>query len=206
MRKLTLVCLSLIMALSLAAQSVVDNPLKTKYKSFSVIGDSYSTFYGYTEPKENFQWFPHLGVTQLRQTWWKLLEAETGMKLEQNNSSSGTCICNTSWNGNIDKENSFVGRCSNLREAGLIIVEGATNDNNAGSPLGSFVYENWSDYDLRTFRGGTAYVLSYLKNKYPDAQVVFMLNNGLRDDINQSVETICKHYDVPLFKINNIGK
>ena len=206
MRKFTLLCLSLITASALWAQTVVDNPLKTIYKSFSVIGDSYSTFYGYTDPEANFQWYPHLGVTQLSQTWWKLLEAETGMKLEQNNSSSGTCICNTSWGGNIDTQNSFVGRCINLREAGLIIVEGATNDNNAGSPLGSYVYNNWSAADLRTFRGGTAYVLSYLKNKYPKSQVVFMLNNGLRDDINTSVETICRHYDVPLFKINGIGK
>lgn len=187
-------------------QTVVDNPLKTAYGSFSIIGDSYSTFYGYTDPVSNGQWYPHLGVTKLNQTWWKLLEAETGMKLEQNNSWSGTTICNTSWNGNIDTENSFVGRCDDLRQAGLIIVEGGTNDNNAGSPIGSYVYENWTEYDLRTFRGGTAYVLSYLQKKYPESQVVFMLNNGLRDDINTSVETICKRLDVPLFKINSISK
>lgn len=190
----------------MSAQTVVDNQLKAVCKSFSVIGDSYSTFYGYTEPASNAQWYPHKGVTQLNQTWWKLLKAETGMKLEQNNSFSGACICNTSWNGNINTRDSFVGRCSNLRGAGLIVVEGATNDNNAGSPLGDYVYEKWTDADLRTFRGGTAYVLSYLKKKYPEAQLVFMLNNGLRADINASVETICSHYDVPLFKINGIGK
>jgi hypothetical protein len=188
------------------AQTIVKNPLEAKYGSFDVLGDSYSTFYGYTDPTGNNQWFPHLGVTKLGQTWWKLLEAETSMALEQNNSYSGACICNTSWNGVIDTQASFVGRCSNLRKAGLIIVEGATNDNNAGSPVGNYVYADWTAADLKTLRGGTAYVLSYLQNKYPDAQLVFMLNSGLNDNTNSSVETICSHYNVPLFKISGITK
>lgn len=206
MKKLLLLLLVVLVPRFVAGQAVVDNPLKTAYGSFSILGDSYSTFYGYTDPVENGQWYPHLSVTKLNQTWWKLIEAETGIRLEQNNSWSGTTICNTSWNGTVDTRNSFAGRCKNLREAGLIVVEGGTNDNNAGSPIGDYIYSGWTFADLKTFRGATSYVLAYLMNKYPDSQVVFMLNNGLRDDINSSVEEICNHLGVPLFKIDNIYK
>ena len=49
-------------------------------------------------------------------------------------------------------------------------------------------------------------MLNYLQQKYPDALVVFMLNNGLRTDINESVEQICQHYNVPLLRLANVSK
>lgn len=163
---------------------------------------------GFTEPIDNAQWYPHQGnpMASVDMTWWKLLENDCDIKLEQNNSFSGSTICTMSWNNTTDLTNSFVGRVSNLRKAGLFIIEGATNDNNAGSTLGNYVYSGFTDTQKRTFRGGTAYVIDYLQQKYPDAQIIFMLNNGLRDDINQSVETICAHYNVPLLKLQGLTK
>ncbi len=193
---------------SMTAQTVSQNFIAKRYGSFSVIGDSYSTFMGFTEPLGNAQWYPHAGnaMASVNQTWWKMFENNCGIKLEQNNSYSGSTICTHSWNNTTDLVNSFVGRVGNLREAGLIIVEGATNDNNAGSTLGQYVYSDFTDAQKRTFRGGTAYVIDYLQKKYPESQVIFMLNNGLRDDINTSVEEICNHYNVPLLKLHDIGK
>ena len=179
-----------------------------KYGSFSVIGDSYSTFMGFTDPLPNAQWYPHAGnaMASVEQTWWKLFEHASGMELVQNNSFSGSTICTHSWNNVTDLTNSFVGRVDNLREAGLIIVEGATNDNNAGSVIGNYVWDNFTDADKRTFRGGTAYVIDFLQKKYPESQLIFMLNNGLRADINESVQTICDHYGVPVLKLHDITK
>lgn len=182
--------------------------LQEKYGSFSVIGDSYSTFMGFTEPLDNAQWYPHAGnaMASVEQTWWKLFERATGIALEQNNSYSGSTICTHSWNNTTDLTNSFVGRVDNLRKAGLIIVEGATNDNNAGSTLGEYVWSGFSDAQKHTFRGGTAYVIDFLQNKYPEAQIVFMLNSQLRADINESVAVICGHYNVPLLRLHDITK
>lgn len=182
--------------------------LKEKYGSFSIIGDSYSTFMGFTEPLDNAQWYPHAGnaMASVQQTWWKLLESETGIVLEHNNSFSGSTICTHSWNNTTDLTNSFVGRVGNLRKAGLIIVEGATNDNNAGSLLGEYVWSDFTNADKRTFRGGTAYVIDFLQKKYPESQIVFMLNSQLRYDINESVAAICEHYGVPLLRLHDITK
>lgn len=204
MRKLTILTLFLSVFLWVNAAS----GLQEKYGSFSVIGDSYSTFMGFTDPLANAQWYPHAGnaMASVEQTWWKLFERESGIRLEQNNSFSGSTICTHSWNNTTDLTNSFVGRVDNLRKAGLIIVEGATNDNNAGSVIGDYVWSGFTDADKRTFRGGTAYVIDFLQKKYPESQIIFMLNNGLRADINESVQTVCDHYGVPVLKLHDITK
>lgn len=204
MKKLAILTFLLSLFLSAGAAGT----LQEKYGSFSVIGDSYSTFMGFTDPLPNAQWYPHAGnaMASVEQTWWKMFERESGVKLEQNNSFSGSTICTHSWNNTTDLVNSFVGRVDNLRKAGLIIVEGATNDNNAGSTLGNYVWSGFTDADKRTFRGGTAYVIDFLQKKYPDSQIVFMLNSDLRADINESVQTVCDHYGVPVLKLHDITK
>ena len=193
---------------ALAVSGNATTPLAEKYGSFSIIGDSYSTFMGFTEPLGNAQWYPHAGnaMASVERTWWKLFERESGVRLEQNNSFSGSTICTHSWNNSTDLANSFVGRVDDVRKAGLIIVEGATNDNNAGSGLGSYVWSNFTDSDKHTFRGGTAYVIDFLQKKYPESTIVFMLNSGLRADINNSVQEICDHYNVPVLKLHDITK
>lgn len=193
------------------AQSTTDSRLSflaEKYKTFSVIGDSYSTFVGKTEPVDNAQFYPRQGIDiyEPSQTWWKLFERETGIRLEQNNSFSGGTICNTWWNGDDASTVSFVYRCQNLRKADIIVVEGGTNDSNAGSPIGSYKYADWTTADLKAFRPATAWVLNYLKEKFPDAFIVFMLNNGLKTDINTSVSEICQHYGVPVLTLSGVSK
>ena len=205
-----------VVVLALAAADMTAQPttgnepsfLADKYKTFSVIGDSYSTFVGKTEPVDNAQFYPRQGIDiyEPSQTWWKLFERETGIRLEQNNSFSGGTICNTWWNGDDASTVSFVYRSQNLRKADIIVVEGGTNDSNAGSPIGSYKYADWTTADLKAFRPATAWVLNYLKEKYPESLIVFMLNNGLKTDINTSVKEICQHYDVPLLMLSGVSK
>ena len=207
--KFFLLLLWLTAGMQLSAQTIsFENNIESRLKTFSVIGDSYSTFLGKTEPVDNAQYYPieGLDVYEPAQTWWRLFQYYTGIKLEQNNSYSGGTICNTWWNGGDATEVSFVKRSQNLRGAGLIIVEGGTNDSNAGSPIGNYVYSNWTTQDLKSFRPATAWVLNYLKSKYPDALIIFMLNNGLKEDINTSVAEICAHYDVPVYTLSGVSK
>ena len=196
-------------SLLMNAQTIrFDNPLETKYKTFSVIGDSYSTYVGKTEPTTNAQFYPHetIDVYEATQTWWMLFQRETGIRLEQNNSFSGGTICNTWWNGEDASTVSFVCRSQNLRKADLIIIEGGTNDSNAGSPIGSYKYSDWTTQDLKSFRPALAKTIDYLQQKYPEAQLVFMLNNGLKTDINTSVNEICSHYNVPVMTLSGVSK
>ena len=58
----------------------------------SILGDSYSTFQGYLYPESNRTYYPNekTGVTEVSQTWWNLFIKEQNLKLECNNSYSGS--------------------------------------------------------------------------------------------------------------------
>ena len=184
-----------------------------KYKTFSILGDSYSTYTGFVEPAENAVWYPSPDKTpndvkDVNDTWMTLFAQEYGAELVMNNSYSGSPICYDGYgSGETDSvELSYVKRVENLKEAELIIVEGATNDCWAGAQIGEYKYSDWTEEDLTTFRPALAYVFDYLKKNHANSDVVFMLNNGLSPEIIESVETICEYYDISLLKLNDISK
>ena len=99
---------------------------------------------------------------------------------------------------------SFCGR--RLGNPRIILVCGATNDSWAGVPIGEYKYDGWTPEDLFSFRPGLAKLLAELKQLYPQAEIYFILNSELSAPINESVHTICKHYDVPCLDLRNISK
>ena len=184
-----------------------------KYKTFSILGDSYSTYTEFVEPANNAVWYPSNAntpndVKDVNDTWMKLFEKEYGAELVMNNSYSGSPICYDGYGkGETDSvEFSYVKRVENLKDAELIIVEGATNDCWAGAQIGEYKYSDWTDADLTTFRPALAYVFDYLKKNHSSSDIVFMLNNGLSPEIIESVETICEYYDISLLKLDDISK
>lgn len=184
------------------------------YKSFVVLGDSYSTFDGYTSPLDNAQWYPadkfqhRNDVTRLEQTWWKLFAEQYGSKLKQNNSFSGSTICYDGYKpGPHDaEESSFLRRSTNLKKADLILIFGATNDSWCRAKVGHYKYANWTETDKETLRPALACMLDGLKTKFPKSRIVFMLNSELRDDVNESIHTICNHYGVDVLVLHDIDK
>ena len=184
-----------------------------KYQTFSILGDSYSTYKDFVMPAANAVWYPTKDSTpndvkDVNDTWMKLFEQEYGAELIMNNSYSGSPICYDGYgSGETDSVAfSYVKRVENIEPAELIIVEGATNDCWAGAKIGEYKYSNWTEEDLTTFRPALAYVFDYMKKNYPDSDVVFMLNNGLTPEIIESVEIICEYYDIPLLKLDDISK
>jgi lysophospholipase L1-like esterase len=181
-------------------------------KSVSILGDSYSTFEGYLQPDTNFVWYwktpnvQHTDVSSVAQTWWHLVIEENGYKLCQNNSFSGSTICNTGYNKEDYSKRSFIARMNNLGSPDIIFILGGTNDSWAGSPIGEYQYSDWTEAELYKFRPAMAYMLHNMKSLYPKSEIYFILNNELRQSINESVETICKHYDIELIKLNDIHK
>ena len=186
--------------------NVVLEPKNTQSNTFSILGDSYSTFAGYTE----HTWYPQSGnnVTDVTQTWWHLFAEETGMEMVSNVSYSGSCICYDGYNaGTTDQTSiSFIGRMENVSSAEYIFIFGGTNDSWVGVGLGEFKYSDWTEKDKETFRPAMAFMLDYLTKAHPTSRIVFIMNTGLSAGISASIETICNHYDVDLLKLTNIEK
>lgn len=181
-------------------------------KSVSVLGDSYSTFEGFITPKTNYTWYfanPDLkntDVTDVTQTWWHRVVTDKGWKLCMNNSFSGSTICNRGYKGEDYTDRSFITRMDNLGCPDIIFIFGATNDSWAGAPIGDYKYEDITSADLYTFRPAMARLLRYVKDRYPSTQIYFLLNDGLKDEIDTSVKTICRHYGVQCIELTGIDK
>ncbi len=181
-------------------------------KSVSVLGDSYSTYEGYVTPETNELWYyaqnpvEKTDVKSVRQTWWHQVIAEQGWRLCVNNSYSGATISYTGYDGNDYSARSFNTRMEQLGQPDIIFIFGATNDSWAGTPVGEYKYDSINYGDLYTFRPAMAYLLQRMKDRYVNTEIYFLLNDGLRDEINESVKTICEHYGVKCIELNGIDK
>lgn len=199
-------------------------PSELEEISFSILGDSFSTFQGYVEPASNDVWYNlpplnYVDVTNVEQMWWHKVATKTGWVLEKNNSFSGSLICNF-WGFNTGiyySPHSFIRRMDNLGNPDVIFVFGATNDIYKRAALGDYVFANWTEEQLCMFRPAMAYMFDYLKRNYPTAKVYFMLDMELcssdtsiddetRKAYLESVDYITKHYNVVCIDIYGIQK
>ncbi|MDL2241694.1 SGNH/GDSL hydrolase family protein [Bacteroidales bacterium OttesenSCG-928-L03] len=180
-------------------------------KSVSILGDSYSTFDGYMQPDTNSIWYftdtkNRTDVVSVKQTWWHQFIQENNYKLCVNNSYSGATICNTGYRKEDYTDRSFITRMDKLGCPDIIFIFGATNDSWANSPIGDYQYEGWSKESLFSFRPAMAYMLDHMIARYPNVEIYFLLNSGLKEEINESVKTICNHYKVDCIELHDIDK
>ena len=177
----------------------------------SILGDSYSTFENYLSCDSNAVWYfngkhENTDVTTVEQTWWHQLITQKEWRLDKNNSFSGSTVCFTGYNREDYSNRSFVNRLKFLGCPDIILVFGATNDCWAHSPIGEYKYAEWTNKELYSFRPAMACMLDGLKKHYPNVDIYFILNSELSDEINTSVHTICKHYDIPVIVLHDIEK
>lgn len=187
--------------------ATASHPLKV-----SILGDSYSTFEGWI-PEGYLAWYkpvPKEGrptdVTEVDQTWWKLFIDRNGYELERNNSYSGSTVCNTGYDGRDYSDQAFISRIGMLGDPDLILVFGGTNDAWAGSPIGDYVWSAWEPGQLYSYRPAAAYMVSGLKDAYPDARIVVLINDEISDDVKTSTAEICTHYGIPYLQLEGIEK
>ena len=186
----------------------------------SILGDSYSTFEGWLSPKGNNVWYfpadsktqkPANDVDRVEQTWWYQVIEGLGGKLEKNNSFSGATICftgykhDTSVNGDYT-DRAFITRMSNLGDPDVILICGGTNDSWCGAPIGEYKWDRWTRKDLYSFRPAMAKLCAELPVLYPEAKILFILNSELKPEINESVHTICEHYNMACLDLRDIDK
>ena len=94
----------------------------------------------------------------------------------------------------------------NLGSPDIILIFGATNDSWANSPIGEFVWEDWTPEQLKSFRPALTYMLSHMVDRYPNVKLLYIINDGLKDEITSSIIEACRHYDVPYLQLKNVEK
>lgn len=181
-------------------------------QTVAILGDSYSTFEGYIYPDTNESWYfvknnpKQTDLNDVRDTWWWRVVKEGGYKLGVNNSYSGATICYTGYNDADYSSRSFITRLPQLGTPDIILIFGGTNDSWAGAQMGEYKYRDWKRADLYFFRPAMAKLLDDAQKRYPNARLLFLLNSELRDEVNSSVRTICKHYGVSLLELKDVDK
>lgn len=195
-----------VLLLSISASAAKQDSLRV-----TIFGDSYSTFEGYNYPSTNETWYFAKGrrdndVKRVEETWWYQVAQEMAYKVERVNSYSGSTVCRTGYNRADYTERAFITRMSNLGEPDVILICAATNDCWAGAPIGEYKYGNWTDGDLYTFRPAMAKLCWGLRTNYPKARLLFIINSELKPEFNESIATICDHYDVPYLLLHDINK
>lgn len=201
-----LLCLMIIPLLSL-----------TETKTYTILGDSWSTFKGYNTPTTNNAWYPtndntcegynsENNVIEVQQTWWYLLQRYKNLKLFGNYSFSGSPICNDGYGeGNNDARTySFITRVKDINiSPDIIFIQGGINDWAAEADIGEFQYENWTNESMKTFRPALAYLLDYLQSN-TRADIIFLKSEIISKEIQESIDIICQHYNVPVLLLSNI--
>lgn len=207
----------LAMAVMLSACVKSEEPTQI---SFSVLGDSFSSLDGTVDPETNDVWhYENINVTSAEQMWLHKVATEMEWKLDKNNSFSGSLVCNhfDFDGGDYYEPNSFIRRMNNLGNPDVILVFGATNDIYNRAALGDYVYANWTEEQLCSFRPAMAYMFDYLKRTYPKAEVYFLLDMELcindttiddntRQAYLESVHHITSYYNVGCINIYGIQK
>ena len=181
-------------------------------KKVSILGDSYSTFYGHVSPAANLCWYGVPGekkendVTKVEETWWYRFIHEHGFQLERNNSYSGSTVCHTGYEKADYSDRSFITRIHNLGTPDIILVFGGTNDSWAGAPIGAYQYDGWTKADLYSFRPAFCYLLASLKQLYPAARIYNITNSELSEEVTDSMDEICRHYGIENIRLHDIDK
>ena len=188
--------------------------------SFSIIGDSYSTYKGWI-PVDYLAWYSDSGnsqdndVNSVKQTWWHLLSKESKISLLTNSSYSGSTICNTGYDGEDYSNNSFISRIkkdigenqTTTKKPDIIFIFGGTNDFWANSPIGELKYSNWSTEDLKNVLPSFCYMIDYLQLYNPNARIINIINDGITNtNITNGMIEACKYYNIEYVLLTGISK
>lgn len=205
---------------------LVGNPLNGK--KVSIYGDSISTFAGYN-PQGNLTKYPLSGtLTDVNQTWWKLLLDNNGATLGANESWAGIRVA---WDGKTT--NAYQGKDIHLAaqaridklggngKPDYIFVFGGTNDVDYREvPIGTFDYNNpaeltesqIAELPVDTFANAYKTMLIRLLKTYQTSKVIVILplytakTDGKNlDKYNEVIKEACDFFGVPFIDLRTAG-
>ena len=201
-------------------------------KVISIMGDSISTFDGYTPVADGFNLehrdrYPQSNLlTDVNETWWMQVLTELDAKLGINDSWAGSRVINTSnvsvsGDQGIDACMASLTRIQNLGSNGtpdIILFYGGTNDISANITVGTFNPATApTTVDLTSVKWSTfadAYVAAIMRMQYyyPDAEIIAMFptytsnnNHAKIENYNSVLAAICNHYGVTYTDLRDCG-
>ncbi|MBE6615543.1 MAG: hypothetical protein E7631_09605 [Ruminococcaceae bacterium] len=192
--------------------------LQKPMKNIMIFGDSYSTFEGYI-PKGYAVYYSgadcdNTDVRRVEETWWHRLCTDLDLHLIRNDSWSGSTLCNTGYNGDCSKSNSFLYRLEKLyaenffreQEVDTVFIFGCTNDSWANAPLGEVKLENQTAEDLFSVCPAIGYFLGRLKEILPEANIIFLINTELKTQIGEAVKAASDYHGTDYIQLEYIDK
>ena len=193
--------------------------MNKKTNKLLIVGDSYSTFEGYipegyavyysTKPR------PETDVTRVEETWWYPLCEEMKLELVRNDSWSGSPVSYMGWSdSDCSMSSSFIYRVEKLAQDGFfrdneidtVLVFGCTNDSWIGTPFGEVKFSGFKRKDFYSVCPSVCYLVAKLKELLPEANIVFMMNTGLKDEISDAIREASKHYGTYCLELEDIDK
>lgn len=188
--------------------------MKMKTNTF-IMGDSYSTYEGYI-PEEYLFYYSDARdeepiIRGVEKTWWKILAQETDLNIVQNDSFSGSTICNTVREA-LSVDSSFISRMDKYvadnffaeNKIEKMFIFGGTNDSWIDSPIGNLKYADWTAEDLKCVLPAFCYLLDSAKKVVADISVI--INTELKEEITNGFIEACKALDVKCLYLSDIDK
>lgn len=163
--------------LSKVVDEMLSEPVECAGTTFSIAGDSISTYQGYN-PEGHYVFFPEYGdVPDVADTWWQRVADDLELTMLANSSSSGATVAGDS-TGTDDPQCA----CNELRTGGLageedicpdrIIVYLGANDMLEAVPLGdNDGTRPVEEGEIATFSDAYTLMLDKLEKKYPTARI-----------------------------------
>lgn len=182
-----------------------------------IFGDSYSTFPGVV-PKDFHVYYTGKRTEQpdlqsAEQLWWHRLMTETGSKVVQNNSFSGSSICNTvrEW---LDERSSFLSRFDRLVQEGFfqenevntVFILGATNDSWSNAPVGEVQFDHFEKQDLYSVLPALCCLIARMQAAIPGVRIVQVVNTGLKNEIVAGMKAASEHFKTDIVFLHDVEK
>ena len=195
-------------------------------KTFSIMGDSVSTFTGYI-PNGYATYYPHNGnnVTHWYDTYWGMLIQKAGMTLLVNDSYSGSRVSYSGSNGETYMAGSArVDALGSTAPDYMFILAGG-NDANYTVDIGTFTTDminlaSVTDADAATFANAYKIMITRIKNKFPNTKLIILwyhnmsacpnsghggVNYGTQDAYAQIAEKAATLYGAQFIDLRKCG-
>lgn len=162
-------------------------------KKVSIIGDSIDTFdaEGYKIDGYNM-YYPHGDITDVKQTWWMQVFAQTKAILEVNASWAGSRVTNTADDPTYPD---FYERVGVIGSPDTILITLGTNDSFGGVALGEYDFDSAiADLSESEFRPAYIKGIKALKETYPLATIICIAEK-MTPEYKESICNIANYYN-----------